>query len=59
MHPIAQCAALTEVRQNIDCLDRQLLALIAERGACVGQVAGFKNRAEAVATLHPPSLQPN
>lgn len=45
---IAQCASLTEVRQNIDRLDRQLVALIAERGAYVKQAAGFKKTAAEV-----------
>lgn len=56
---IAQCAALTDLRQNIDCRDRQLVALIAERAACVRQAAGFKKCVEEVATLHPPSPQLN
>ena len=45
---IAQCASLTEARQNIDRLDRQLLALIAQRAAYTWP-----------ATLHPPSPPEN
>lgn len=45
---ITQCASLTEVRQNVVRLDRQLLVLIAQRGACTWP-----------ATLHPPSPPEN
>ena len=48
MTRIAQCASLAEVRQNIDLVDRQLVALIAERGAYVRQAAGFKKVADEV-----------
>lgn len=48
MTRIAQSASLAEVRDNIDRLDRQLVALIAERGAYVRQAAGFKKTAEEV-----------
>jgi len=48
MTPIAQFASLAEVSQRIDLVGRQLVALIAERGAYVRQAA-----------LHPPSSQPN
>lgn len=43
------CLSLEEVRHNIDRLDRQLLALIAERGRYVSQAARFKKSAEEVA----------
>ena len=33
--------SLADVRLRIDAIDRQLVALIAERGACVAQAAGF------------------
>jgi isochorismate pyruvate lyase len=42
MTRIAQCASLAEVRQNINLIDSQPVALIAESGAYVRQVAGFK-----------------
>lgn len=45
---IAQCASLTEVRQNIDRLDRQLVVLITQRAANTWP-----------ATLHPPSPPEN
>ena len=45
---IAQCASLTEVRQNIDRLDCQLVVLIAQRGVYTWP-----------ATLHPPSPPEN
>lgn len=43
------CMSLEEVRQNIDRLDRQLLALIAERGDYVKQAARFKKSTDDVA----------
>lgn len=48
MTRIAHCASLAEVRHNIDRLDRQLVTLIAERGAYVRQAAGLKKTAEEV-----------
>jgi len=45
---IAQCTSLDEVRQQIDRLDRQMVALIAERGAYVKQAAGFKKSVDEV-----------
>ena len=48
MTRIAQCASLAEVRHHIDLLDRELVALIAARGAYVRQAAGFKKSAEEV-----------
>lgn len=52
MTRLAQCASLAEVRAQIDRLDRQLVALIAERGAYVRQAAGFKKSAEEVPAPH-------
>lgn len=46
---VAACTSLDEVRLNIDRLDRQLLALIAERGAYVSQAARFKKTVGEVA----------
>ena len=48
MTRFVQCASLDEVRQQIDRIDRQLVALIAERGAYVRQAAGFKKTAAEV-----------
>ena len=48
MTHIAPCASLAEVRLNIDRIDRQLVGLIAERGAYVRQAAGFKKTAGEV-----------
>ena len=48
MTRIALCASLAEVRAHIDRLDRQLVALIAERGAYVRQAAAFKKTADEV-----------
>lgn len=36
------CSSLDEVRREIDRLDRQLVALLAERAEYVRQAAGFK-----------------
>jgi isochorismate pyruvate lyase len=46
---VATCSSLDEVRLHIDRLDRQLLALVAERGAYVSQAARFKKSAAEVA----------
>lgn len=48
-HPLPLCTSLDEVRQHIDRIDRQLVALIAERGGYVAQAAGFKRSADDVA----------
>lgn len=45
---ITQCASLDEVRRHIDSLDRQLVTLIAERGAYVKQAAAFKQSVDEV-----------
>lgn len=37
------------MRQHIDRIDRQLVALIAERGGYVAQAAGFKRSADDMA----------
>lgn len=42
MSHIIQCQSLAEVRQQIDRLDQQMVALMAERGEYVKQAAGFK-----------------
>lgn len=49
---VAACTSLDEVRLNIDRLDRQLVLLIAERGAYVLQAARFKKSAAEVAAPH-------
>lgn len=46
---IAACSSLDEVRLNIDRLDRQLVTLVAERGAYVSQAVHFKKSAAEVA----------
>lgn len=48
MTEFVQCASLDEVRQQIDRIDRQLVALIAERGTYVRQAAGLKKTAAEV-----------
>lgn len=42
------CSSIEDVRHNIDQLDRQIVALLAERGAYVAQAARFKKDSEAV-----------
>ncbi len=42
MVKVANCESLEEVRANIDRLDRQIVALLAERGGYVKQAARFK-----------------
>ncbi len=43
-----RCTSLDEVRSNIDRIDRQLVALIAERGAFVRHAAAFKKTSAEV-----------
>ncbi len=42
---IIECNSLEEVRSNIDHIDRQIVMLLAERGAYVSQAARFKKTA--------------
>lgn len=42
------CNSLEEVRARIDGIDRRIVALIAERGACVTRAAAFKASTDAV-----------
>lgn len=42
------CNSLNEVRDNIDRIDRKIVALLAERGAFVTQAASFKNTTDEV-----------
>lgn len=41
--PIQSCSSIEQVRVNIDRIDRQMVALLAERGAYVKQAAAFKS----------------
>ncbi|MBS0200339.1 MAG: chorismate mutase [Proteobacteria bacterium] len=43
MIPIQPCSSIEQVRSNIDRIDRQIVALLAERGAYVKQAATFKS----------------
>ncbi len=36
------CSSLNEVRENIDKIDREIVALLAKRGAFVAKAASFK-----------------
>jgi isochorismate pyruvate lyase len=46
---IVECQSLEDVRQQIDQIDSQLVALLAERGGYVRQAARFKRTADDVA----------
>jgi isochorismate pyruvate lyase len=48
MQKVKTCASLSEVREEIDRIDRVLVALLAERGAYVRQAAGHKRSAAEV-----------
>lgn len=47
MKPVL-CSSIEEVRNHIDGIDRQIVALVAERGAYVKQAARFKTTAADV-----------
>ncbi|KTB55512.1 chorismate mutase [Pseudomonas allii] len=42
------CTSLEEIRTHIDRLDRQIVTLLAERGAYVSQAARFKKDTDSV-----------
>ncbi|MFO2464659.1 chorismate mutase [Pseudomonas sp. 15FMM2] len=42
------CTTLEQVRKNIDRLDHQIVALLAERGGFVSQAARFKKDSDSV-----------
>jgi isochorismate pyruvate lyase len=46
---VPACASLDEVRSNIDRIDRQIVACLAERGGYVRQAAKFKKTTDEVA----------
>lgn len=46
------CTSIEEVRANIDRIDHQIVALIAERGSYVKQAARFKKTTEDVKATH-------
>ncbi len=48
MKKITECKSLEEVRANIDRIDRQIVGLLAERGAYVKQAVSFKKTAADV-----------
>ena len=48
MNTVVTCHSLDNVRHHIDRLDRELVRLIAERGAYVRQAAGLKCSAEEI-----------
>lgn len=48
MNRIENCTSIEEVRAQIDRIDRQMVALLAERGAYVKQAARFKKSTDDV-----------
>jgi len=48
MEFVYQCQSLDEVREQIDRIDRELVALLAERGLYVKQAAAFKQTRDEV-----------
>ena len=50
------CATLADVREGIDALDRQIVALLAERGRYVKDAARFKREAQSAAGLNHASI---
>ncbi len=56
MPRFVQCASLDEVRQQIDRVDRELVALIAERGLGTdyhfNQIVGWKVAGDGAVTFH-------
>ena len=48
MEQINNCQSIEEVRTQIDRLDRQIVSLLAERGAYVKQAARFKKTTDDV-----------
>lgn len=42
------CSSLNEVRENIDKIDREIVALLAKRGAFVAKAASFKKTTDEV-----------
>lgn len=48
MITLVECTSIDEVRANIDRIDREIVALIAERGGYVKQAAKFKKTTDDV-----------
>lgn len=48
MSNAVNCSSIEEVRSNIDRIDRQIVALLAERGGFVKQAARFKKTTDDV-----------
>lgn len=48
MSSAVNCTSIEEVRSNIDRIDRQIVALLAERGSFVKQAARFKKTTDDV-----------
>jgi len=48
LNRIENCTSIEEVRAQIDRIDRQMVALLAERGAYVKQAARFKKSSDDV-----------
>ena len=52
VNPIEPCGSIEQVRSNIDRIDQQIVALLAERGAYVKQAAAFKTSTADVRAPH-------
>ena len=48
MNQVIQCHSIEDVRANIDRIDREIIALLAERGGYVKQAAKFKKNKDDV-----------
>ncbi len=48
MSNVINCTSIEEARSNIDRIDRQIVALLAERGSFVKQAARFKKTTDDV-----------
>ena len=47
-----RCNSLEELRENIDLIDRKIVALLAERGRFVNRAAAFKKSTDDVRHLN-------
>lgn len=45
---VVDCKSIEQVRENIDGIDRQIVSLLAQRGAYVAQAAHFKKTTDDV-----------
>lgn len=48
INKVVDCKSIEQVRENIDGIDRQIVSLLAQRGAYVAQAAHFKKTTDDV-----------